>query len=373
MADDRYRWLDGAAAEKLLRGEPLEPLEGPCAQAEAERLAQALGALGSGVPVPRAPGSGELPGEAAALAAFRAARPAAPAAYAADPHAADGRTADPYAAPHPADPHVHDLYAGPAADTPLTVRLGAPHPAGNCGAPVRRRRSARPVRLALAATLAAATLGGAAFAAGSGMLRDGREVAGPGPALSVGPAPVPGTTAPGATGHPVEGVPADRLQAVGGASGSSESPDPQATPTPDAGTAGDDEAKGKDRERGSGGAGSGDGDGGDSVLSRTALAAFCRELEAGRLDRERRKRLERAAQGTRLDKFCERITGRTGADAGSAAGGSGGTGGSGGREPADPGDNEILETPPAGSRPGGGGGGGGDGDLPKLGFGSGED
>ncbi|MGG8407538.1 hypothetical protein ACM614_13410, partial [Streptomyces sp. 12297] len=26
MADDRYEWLDGAAAEKLLRGEPVEPV-----------------------------------------------------------------------------------------------------------------------------------------------------------------------------------------------------------------------------------------------------------------------------------------------------------------------------------------------------------
>lgn len=73
--DDPYRWLDRAAAERLLSGEPLEAsLEsaGPEARDQADLLAKTLGALSVDIP----PGSAELPGEAAALAAFRKARPA---------------------------------------------------------------------------------------------------------------------------------------------------------------------------------------------------------------------------------------------------------------------------------------------------------
>lgn len=75
MADERNRWLDEAAAEELLRGEPVEPV-GPAADQrarhEAARLRAALDALG-GVNAPL-PAGRELPGEAAAVAAFRAAR-----------------------------------------------------------------------------------------------------------------------------------------------------------------------------------------------------------------------------------------------------------------------------------------------------------
>ncbi|MEU5977138.1 hypothetical protein [Streptomyces sp. NPDC047315] len=75
MADERYEWLDQDTAERLLRGEPVEALDEP-ARTEAVRLDRALRAA---VPVAPSSGqpaepSGELPGEAAALAAFRAAR-----------------------------------------------------------------------------------------------------------------------------------------------------------------------------------------------------------------------------------------------------------------------------------------------------------
>ncbi|MFE3284778.1 hypothetical protein ACFXJJ_16870, partial [Streptomyces sp. NPDC059233] len=70
MADERdRRWLDEAAAEKLLRGEPLEPL-GPAAdlraRAEAARLRAALDSLAR----PQVP-EGAHVGEAAAMATFR--------------------------------------------------------------------------------------------------------------------------------------------------------------------------------------------------------------------------------------------------------------------------------------------------------------
>lgn len=81
MADEQYAWLDKEAAEKLLRGEPVDPADGrPCQ--DAERLAAALGDAARTA----LPATGELPGEAAALAAFRAA-PAAP------PHRHGPRTA----------------------------------------------------------------------------------------------------------------------------------------------------------------------------------------------------------------------------------------------------------------------------------------
>ncbi|MFD0504808.1 hypothetical protein ACFQ0G_21700 [Streptomyces chiangmaiensis] len=69
MADEQYRWLDSDAAEHLLRGEPLDAVD-DVARAHAARLAEALAELAS----PPPPTSGELPGEASALAAFRAAR-----------------------------------------------------------------------------------------------------------------------------------------------------------------------------------------------------------------------------------------------------------------------------------------------------------
>lgn len=69
MADEQDKWLDRDAAERLLRGEPLEAVDADT-QGRAKRLADVLGAL---APEP-APTSAELPGEAVALAAFQRAR-----------------------------------------------------------------------------------------------------------------------------------------------------------------------------------------------------------------------------------------------------------------------------------------------------------
>ncbi|WP_338484314.1 hypothetical protein VM636_11435 [Streptomyces sp. SCSIO 75703] len=67
MADEQDKWLDRETAEVVLRGEPLEKA-GPEAEARARRLLDTLNALTTTDP--------ELPGETAALAAFRAARAA---------------------------------------------------------------------------------------------------------------------------------------------------------------------------------------------------------------------------------------------------------------------------------------------------------
>lgn len=108
MADKQYGWLDAETAERLLRGESLDNAVDAAARDEAERLAKTLGALTVDPPPP----SAELPGEAAALAAFRTARtarsapvrteqPAHPTGRTATAHPASGDTAASHPAPGP--------------------------------------------------------------------------------------------------------------------------------------------------------------------------------------------------------------------------------------------------------------------------------
>ncbi|MFI0166946.1 hypothetical protein [Streptomyces sp. NPDC017095] len=164
MADEQDKWLNRETAERLLRGEPLEAVDAR-ARDQAERLSRVLGALSAQT----AGADTELPGEQAALAAFRKAREAAGAERAGTVHAP--------AASRP---------AAPGADAGL-VRIGAPT---RTGIPVRRPRRGRPVRLALAAAVTVSTLGGVAVAAGSGVLPTpfGDEPARPGASASAGTA-----------------------------------------------------------------------------------------------------------------------------------------------------------------------------------------
>ncbi|MFJ4809721.1 hypothetical protein [Streptomyces longwoodensis] len=169
MADE-YRWLDGEAAERLLRGESPDDAVPPAAREQAERLSRTLDALsasltGSGAAEPpSAPAptpavgdpSGALPGEAAALAAFRAAR------------------------------------AEPAATGSGLVRIGRPGQRGTA----RSSRRRHTVRLGLAVALIVGTVGGVAVAAGTGVLPEPFGGAGPEPATSVSAA------TPGPGGHP---------------------------------------------------------------------------------------------------------------------------------------------------------------------------
>lgn len=78
MADNRYSWLDGAAAEHLLRGETADALAavGPddvWAREQVRRLGAAVESVAELPPVVLS-GERELPGEAAAVQAFRRAR-----------------------------------------------------------------------------------------------------------------------------------------------------------------------------------------------------------------------------------------------------------------------------------------------------------
>ncbi|GAB2994827.1 hypothetical protein GCM10023080_071470 [Streptomyces pseudoechinosporeus] len=140
MADEQYRWLDRSTAERLLRGEPLETVDGDTRH-QADRLVRALGALTVEPPL----SSDELRGEANAMAAFRKAR--------------TGRDEEHATLGHRDRPHT-----ATSADAGV-VRLGR----ATAG---RRRpsRVGRPVRFGLAATLAAGMLGGAAMVATAGVL-----------------------------------------------------------------------------------------------------------------------------------------------------------------------------------------------------------
>ncbi|MET9817947.1 hypothetical protein [Streptomyces sp. NPDC006355] len=269
MADEQYRWLDRETAERLLSGEPPEAVDG-AARGEAERLARALGALSASPPLT----SEELPGEAAAVAAFRKAR--AERADIGAASAAGGGQAP-----------------GEAADTGL-VRIGAPGRRGS--GDVRRPRRARPARLALAAALAVGMVGGVAVAAGTGVLRAPFGGAEPGPGASV---------STGATPY--------------------ERPlmSPSPSEAPQGGSTPDDDTRDGTSTGGTGGTGgSGRGEardgadpksdpghrGGGSGGSRRELAASCRDLRDGkRLDAGRKRALRDAAGDTRVWRYCERV------------------------------------------------------------------
>lgn len=129
MADEHDKWLDRDAAERLLRGEPLEAATEDDAR-RAERLSAAFDAL---TVLPAGP-DGELPGEDAALKAFREAR-----------------------AVSAVDAAVHE--------TAASVVIAGRHGAGE------RPRRSRSMRFGLAAALAACMVGGVGVAAGTGMMR----------------------------------------------------------------------------------------------------------------------------------------------------------------------------------------------------------
>ncbi|MFJ8312661.1 MULTISPECIES: hypothetical protein [unclassified Streptomyces] len=284
MADERHEWLDRDAAERLLRGESVAPGD-ERARAEAERLSALLRSVAR--PEPSAT---ELPGEAAALAAFRKARP-------------EG-----------------------AADTEAfgVVRVGRVAPVPE---PPRRRRFA-PVRLGLAAAVACCALGGVAVAAGTGVLpgpfaSDDQD---PTPAATVSAAmtPDPVATSPSHSQGPGSPTPGHHQPSSGTATSGSGSPD--ATPGgPASDGSGDAGKKGGPDQGGTGG------DQGDGPAQWLAKAADdCRDYRSGRLDQERRRSLESAAHGSAGVKgFCDLLLDGKGGKSGGSDGGSG-DGGDGG-------------------------------------------
>lgn len=244
MADKQYGWLDAETAERLLRGESLDNAVDAAAQDEAERLAKTLGALSV-----ESPSNGaELPGEAAALAAFRDARAER------TTSAAPGRSS--------------------VSDAGL-IRIGAPAHS----APRPRRR--RPARFGLAAALAFGMVGGVTVAAATGMLPTPFGDDGPRPGATVSAAVTP-----------------DRPL-------SSPSPDDtgEAEPTPEGSPSGSPDAGAPRTDAGgapSTDPGSDPGGRRDSFGSRwDGAASACRDLRDGKkLSADRRRALEKLAGGS---------------------------------------------------------------------------
>ncbi|MFJ2870928.1 hypothetical protein [Streptomyces sp. NPDC087298] len=311
MADEQYEWLDKGAAERLLRGEPVDPVGGHSCT-DAERLVAALEAAARSA----RPATGELPGEAAALAAFRTATRSARART-----RANARTRG-----------AVEQAGGPAGVEVLEpVRIGAvsvPHaPAPSAGAGRgRSARWSRPVRFGLVASLAGCALGGVAVAAGAGMLPGPFGEHAPVPATSVSAAATPEELGSGLT---EEENPQPPPSATPGP-GTSSPPARSATPPgdPDPGGSGRTKEHGGDGRKPGGstsGSTTGSADGtrngdlpgksgvtGSGEWYAKALQA-CRAYRDGKLDDTSRRRLEALAKGARnLDRFCDRVIARSG-------------------------------------------------------------
>lgn len=288
MADERYEWLDKEAAERLLRGEPVETAD-EHARTQAAQLSRELYGMGR----PSRSGyldGGEMPGEAAALAAFRKAR-------------ADAEA--------------------PAGDMLGTVRLApAARPAATHRAP--RTLFARPVRFGLAAAVAGCALGGVAVAAGTGFLPSpfGGD---PLPGSSVSAAATPGPlvsdspTGGGVVAPPrISGSPSTPPVSPP-ASGGGEHRDPSSGAHGGSGKKGDQGEKSRE---------------GNAELYRQTVEA-CRDYRSGSIAPDRKQQLEEAAKGAKgVERFCDGLldgdtksSGQTDGDTGDGGGDSGDDGG----------------------------------------------
>ncbi|MEU3631565.1 hypothetical protein [Streptomyces fradiae] len=272
MADERNEWLDHEAAERLLRGEPVDA-DDDYTRWQAERLSRALDSA-RGVPLPAGP-SGELPGEEAALTAFRAARA--------------GRAAAPR--------------AGAGSDLGSVRIGGAPRPARRSGP----RGWLRPARWGLAASVAGLAVGGVAVAASTGVLPAFGGHTAPGPASSVAapakpPVPAAPTDAPGDSTGP--GSPASP-----GGTPSTTSPPPSARPggSATAGHGAPDDNDGASPGRAEADWGRTATRAPDGTWS-AAVTQACRDLRDGRLDAARRHQLEHAAKSSGgAQRFCDQV------------------------------------------------------------------
>lgn len=254
------RWLDPETAELLLRGESLESVDA-ASRDQAERLAKTLEGLIVEAPL----SSAELPGEAAALAAFRAARSGAlPEQAAAGRHRPRSRTSD----------------AG-------LVRIGGSGPTP------RRSRWGRPARFGLTAVLAAGMVGGVAFAATSGVLPTPfghDDEPGPVASVSVGASPNSPLVSP------------SRNSALGDTTPDGSSSPSAGPATPHGSTGGGSSARP--------GSGSDDGQAAGGGWWLGAPAA-CRDVRDGKeLTGDRKRALEGAAGGSgaaRVWKYCKNV------------------------------------------------------------------
>ncbi|WP_306317689.1 MULTISPECIES: hypothetical protein [unclassified Streptomyces] len=283
MADEHNKWLSRDAADRLLRGEP--PAVSGDAARQAERLAAALHAL-SEVQEARTVGpKGELPGEDAALKAFRDARDAS------------------------AVTAVNSAVSG--------VTATASASASAAGRGERRTRWGRPARFGLAAAVAACMLGGVAVAAGTGVLPSPfREADDPAPAASVSAAASPDRPLSSASAGVTEDghVTPEPTKSPGAASGEGSA----------SGSAshGDGEGDGTDERhdgRTSQGQGPKSGATGDAALKAQGrrLVDACRKYRGGQLGGADVRRLQATAKSLgqsprTLGRFCDRVIARAG-------------------------------------------------------------
>ncbi|MER5793416.1 hypothetical protein [Streptomyces sp. NPDC001980] len=286
MADEHYTWLNRVTAERLLRGESLEAVDAS-ARDQAERLADTLGALSARA----TPAAAELPGEEAALAAFRKARESAE----------DARTAEAGRTGAAARPGRGGRYA----DAGL-FRIGAG------SRPARVPGWARPARLGLAAALTAGMLGGVAVAAGTGVLPTPFDDNHPGPAASVSAAGTPALPQGSQSPESLLGG-ETRTPSSGATSGGAGRPSP--------------DPSGKPKKRNTGLPGV-------PVGGWSGALTSCRAIQNGKsLGADRRRALEGLAGGAgRVDTFCKAVlgTGLNGKD-GVSRDGKGGDNGQGGQ------------------------------------------
>ncbi|MCZ4515174.1 hypothetical protein O3Q52_45100 [Streptomyces sp. ActVer] len=287
MADEQYRWLDRETAERLLRGEPLDAVDADNRD-QAERLTEALealDALGMQTAEPT-PADAELPGEAAALAAFRKARTG---------KNGEQATLGPRTRTRSAASATTASSAASSAASRISSDAGLIH----LGRPAERRRVpsrwGRPVRYGLAAALAAGMIGGAAMAATSGVLPFGGEEPEPGSSATVSVTPDRPLVSPSPEKKPGGGPDKPRPDSsAGGPTGKDSAPggearggtDPGARPDP-----GDDRREGR------------------TVRGWRWLATACRDYRDGKnLDSQRRRGLEDAAKGSeQVKKYCTGI------------------------------------------------------------------
>ncbi|GAA2364787.1 hypothetical protein [Streptomyces cuspidosporus] len=341
MADDhRYSWLDDDAAERLLRGEPAWAGPGDSdggrngrsdpSREEAERLAAVLGAVAEAsrpAAGGAADGQASLPGEEAAVAAFRAAR-----AEQAERAQRAGRTG-----------RGVRFGAGGGSDTHGVFRMARPS-----GEPGGQARLRRPLHAGLVAALAGCALSGFAVATAAGVLPFGRHDGAPGPTVSM---PAGGATgersaapqiSPDSRTPPGTGGSADHDSGGGVSRGGDGS---RTSPGHGAGDEGTDADEDKDKDKGKGaddsasqGSPGASGKGWALTVCRQYLAA--ESGDAAAIEAKDLRKLEKAAGSpTAIHSYCAAVvddagsegTPRSGDNSGSNSGdNSGGQGGDSG-------------------------------------------
>ncbi|MFI1013744.1 hypothetical protein [Streptomyces sp. NPDC020965] len=331
MADERYDWLDKETAERLLRGEPVEAPDGH-ARVQVARLQEFLRDAGS--PALRSD-AGELPGEAAATAAFREARAGRAAAGTGAPDrgrpapSLSAQDATPTSTPAPtvtpaqavapvsgtvgpAEVSMASGTAGAQVPAPaVPVPGGAPAVGGDDLGIVRlvptARRSARtrlggPMRFAVVAAVAGLAFGGVAVAATTGLLPS--PFGDSPPAATVSAADTPRLLNETPTGGAGTGPPVTRSPRADPSAGGSTGhrPGPGTAPGVVPGVPEDGGHRNRDGNA-------------RSKAERKAelhrrLSDACRAHRAGTVDPVWARKLVKAAKGARrVEWFCDKLLG----------------------------------------------------------------